>query len=519
MPDTNDLLWENRGARKSLAHIPVGFLLLHVPYEKKNGRTPFRIIEANPTFLRIFGLQNVQCTNHTLDELPPELASPLFSLARECLASAEPAAARIHVKTVQKHIQTIAFSPQKDRVVFVVTDRSKEELTQKENKRLHGELMHSQKMEDIGTLAGGIAHDFNNFITAIHGYAEVALLQAENRTYQKECLQQILLTAQRAATLTQQLLIFSRKKPMEKRPDNLSKIIHELLNMLKRIIGENISVKLKLDEQVPPAALDRGQIEQVIMNLAVNARDAMEGGGNLTVKTASVDIDEEYCKSYRDARPGKFVCMIVEDTGTGMGRETTERIFEPFFTTKKGGKGTGLGLSLVYSIVRDHGGWIHVYSEPGKGSSFRIYLPVCSLKEERPDEGVSIPETVLGRGERVLFVEDDRDIYKFVKVQLSKSGYTVFAAQTVKEAVELFKKQNNNIDILITDVVLPDKSGIELARSLLVDKPELKVLFTSGYLDREGEWELIDDKRYRFIQKPYSLTDLLRNVGETVDRI
>jgi len=517
MPDENDLLWENDEIQRLLAHMPVGFLLAHISYEKGEDLYPFRILEVNPAFLHIFGLKKEKCTNHTLDEVLPELVSSWVLLAQKSLTSSKTTEDIIYVESVQKYIQTITYSLQNDRMVFLITDRSTEEFTRRENKRLHDQLMHSQKMEDIGTLASGIAHDFNNLITAIHGYAEVALLQVENRAYQKECLQQILLTAQRAANLTQQLLFFSRKKPVEKRPYNLSKIIQELLNMLERIINENISVNLKLDCAIPPVALDRGQIEQVIMNLAVNARDAMEGGGTLTVKTTAVDIDEKYCKSYMYARPGKFVCMSVEDTGTGMDHETTEKIFKPFFTTKKGGKGTGLGLSLVYNIVKDHGGWVHVYSELGKGSTFKIYLPVCSPREEGEDERTRVPEVVYGRGERILFVEDDRDIYRFVKAHLSRSGYTVFAAQTVEEAVGLFRKQKNNIDILITDVVLPDRSGIELARLLLIDKPELKVLLTSGYLDREGDWELIDDKSYRFIQKPYSLTDLLRSVEETAN--
>jgi len=516
MPDTNDLIWENRGVQQLLAHMPVGFLIAHVSLKKGNPLL-FRIIEVNHILLRLFGLQKEDCINRTIDKVLPEL-SPLWrSISHKCLVSVEPVTTRRYIKAIERDIQIIAFRLQKNRIIFLFADKTEETLAQRENEKLHSQLIHSQKMEDIGTLAGGIAHDFNNLITAIHGYAEVALLQIENRPYQEECLQQILLTAQRAANLTQQLLFFSRKKPMEKRPDNLSKIIRELLNMLKRIIGENISVKLKLDEHIPHVALDRGQIEQVIMNLAVNARDAMHRGGLITVRTTAVDIDEEYCKLYRYAKPGKFVCMIVEDTGTGMDRETVKKLFEPFFTTKKGRKGTGLGLSLVYSIVKDHGGWINVYSEQSKGSSFKIYLPVCSLEEEPEDERIRARETILGKGERVLFVEDDNDIYRFVKTQLSKSGYTVFAAQTVKEAVELFKKQKNNIDILITDVVLPDRSGIELARLLLADKPELKVLLTSGYLDREGDWELIDDKSYRFIQKPYSLTDLLRSVGNTVN--
>ncbi len=517
MPDNYDLIWENRGVRQLLAHLPVGFLLAGVPLKKGNDPLLFRIIDINPVFLRIFRLQKEDYINRTIDEVFPEFSPLLRSIAQKCLISAEPVTVRRHIKAIERNIQTVAFRPQKNRIIFLIADRTEEILTRCENKKLQGQLMHSQKMEDIGTLAGGIAHDFNNLITAIHGYAEVALLQADNRAYQEECLKQILLTAQRAANLTQQLLFFSRKKPIEKKSDNLSKIIRELVNMLKRIIGENISVKLKLDEHIPQVALDRGQIEQVITNLAVNASDAMQEGGLLTVKTTAVDIDEEYCKSYKYAKPGKFVCMIFEDTGTGMDPETTQKLSEPFFTTKKGGKGTGLGLSLVYSIVKDHGGWINVYSEQGKGSSFKIYLPVCSLEKEPEDERIRTRETILGKGERVLFVEDDSDIYRLVKTQLSKSGYTVFTAKTVKEAAEIFKKQKDNIDILITDVVLPDSSGIELARSLLLEKPDLKVLLTSGYLDREGDWELIDDKSYRFIQKPYSLTDLLRSVGETVN--
>jgi len=395
---------------------------------------------------------------------------------------------------------------------------NKNKKAEEEKKQLYSQLIQAQKIEAIGRLAGGIAHDFNNLLTAILGYSDLAMIQTDNEDPLKKSINQIRFAAQRAAKLVHQLLIFSREEPMEFKPHNLSDIIENLLKMLKRIIGEDIAINFELDPEIWITKVDQGQIEQVIMNLAVNARDAMLNGGKLTIKTRNVHIDQEYAKSYSYARPGKFVCLSIEDKGIGMNGETIRYIFEPFFTTKKKGEGTGLGLSVVYGIVKEHKGWVNVNSEPGVGSTFNIYLPACftvAVSEKKE----SIPfQNLQGHGERILFVEDDKEIREFMKIQLREKGYIVFTAENVKNTIDIFKQEKDNIDLLFTDVVLPDKRGIELVDILLSHNSNLKILLTSGYLDKKSEWPLIKERNFRFIKKPYTLVDLLHAIKESLNQ-
>jgi len=509
-------LWKREDAyyRRFLAEFPDGFSLSEVLYDKKGNPHTSRFIEVNPAFERLTGLDRDQILDKTLKEVFPGLKSYWTHTYQKCFATGKAVHSVKYFKTLDKYFEITAYSPEKDRFVVIIHDSTEQRKAAEENKKLQLQLIHAQKMEDIGNLSGGIAHDFNNLITAIHGYAEVALMQIENKEYLKESLGQILLAAQRAANLTQQLLIFTRKEQKEVRPCNLTEIIKNHINMLKRIIGENISIRFELDPDLWTAEVDRGQIEQVMMNLAVNARDAMPEGGTLSIKTMNVQIDKACSHPRRYTRPGKFVSLVVEDTGIGMDAETREKIFKAFYTTKKSGKGTGLGLSVVDRIVKEHRGWIHVYSEVGMGSTFKIYLPSCSLDRESDTEKSVSMQTLQGTGETILFVEDDTVIYKFVKTQLTKNGYRVFAAKTVESALDIFEREKEIIEILITDVVLPDTSGVKLVNILLSRKPGLKVILTSGYLDKKAEWPSTSEKSYQFLQKPYSLTDLLRLVKE-----
>ena len=397
-----------------------------------------------------------------------------------------------------------------------ITERKRAE---EEREKMQAQLIQAQKMESIGTLAGGIAHDFNNLLTTIQGYAQLAMMSLKESDSFYENFKEIRQASVRAANLTRQLLLFSRQQAMDLHLITLNETVENLMKMLRRLIGEDITIQTDLDPNLWTNMADPGTMEQVIMNLVVNARDAMPEGKKITIKTENVDIDEGYCEIYKYAHPGKFVCLSVEDIGIGMDKEVIQHIFDPFFTTKGPGKGTGLGLSVVYGIVKQHEGWINVYSEPGRGSVFKVYLPASSVesKGEAKEEVISIQDCH-GKGERILLVEDDDEIREFAKRVLFESGYVGFEAANAEEALNIFGKEKGDFHLVFSDVVLPVKSGLQLVEQLLCRKPELKVLLTSGYTDQKSQWPVIYEKGYRFIQKPYGLTDLLRVVREVIEQ-
>lgn len=400
----------------------------------------------------------------------------------------------------------------------IAASRTRDEQKQweAERERLQAQLLQAQKMEAVGTLAGGVAHDFNNLLTTIQGYTEIALLNVDKKGPLHNNLEQVHYAAERAASLTRQLLLFSRKQPMELVPIHVNTTIEGLLKMLKRLIGEDITINTELEDDLWAVRADVGNIEQVFMNLAVNARDAMLQGGVLTIKTEKVTLDDEYCKVIPEARPGKFVCLSVADTGTGMDKSVLQRIFEPFFSTKEFGKGTGLGLAVVYGIVKQHEGWINVYSEPGKGSIFKVYLPASSeAVVEKTEEKISL-KSLQGNGERVLLVEDEPAVREFASKVLADNGYVVFDAEDVAEALELFKKEDGKFDLIFSDMVLPDKSGLHLVDRLLQDHPKLSVLLSSGYSDDKSQWPIIEERGFKFLQKPYSIPALLQAIRKTI---
>ena len=401
-------------------------------------------------------------------------------------------------------------------------------------KQMENKLRQVQKLEAIALLAGGVAHDFNNYLTVMLGYADVIINDEEIQAPVKEKVLNIRKAAENAAALTQQLLAFSRKQNIQPKIVNPNKLIADKEKMIRTILGENIKLAVDLDTHLANIKVDPSQFEQIVMNLVFNARDAMAGAclparqvpssgpeeiigeNKLIIKTENVSIDEEYCVQNPEAKAGNFIRLSVEDTGSGISKETIPHIFEPFFTTKEPGRGTGLGLSVVYGIVRQHNGWINVYSEPGQGTIFRTYLPVTVEKTVHETQKTISFSDFKGQGERILLLEDDAKIREFASSVLRKNGYDVFECASGAEAVSTFKKEKGRFHLIFSDVVLTDTNGLRLANDLLVYNPKISVLFSSGYIDYKSQWDEISKRGFKFLQKPYAVVDLLSSVRELV---
>jgi signal transduction histidine kinase len=383
-----------------------------------------------------------------------------------------------------------------------------------EQKKLEDQLRQSQKMESIGKLAGGIAHDFNNLLTSIVGYSEMLLDGISNGHPLREKIEIILDSGKKAASLTRQLLAFSRKQMLEMKIISISHTIEDLSKMLRRVIGEDITLKLKISPSVKNVKADPSQIEQILMNLAVNARQAMPDGGYLIIETKNVHLDEEYVINHAEVKPGAYVMLAVTDTGKGMSRDVQEKIFEPFFTTK-GVTGTGLGLATVYGIVKQHNGYVYVYSEIGRGTTFNLYFPATEEVEETP-----IPEiktATLHGDETVLVVDDESLIRRIVLETLEPLGYNVLEASSGKEALNLSETTEGDITLLLTDVIMPEMNGRELFESIRSGRPSIKVIFMSGYTDDIIERHGIFETGETFIKKPITPSKLARKVRDFLD--
>jgi PAS domain S-box-containing protein len=384
-----------------------------------------------------------------------------------------------------------------------------------ERVRLEEQLRQAVKMEAIGRLAGGVAHDFNNLLTVISGFGELSLDRLPPTDALRPHLEQILKAADRAATLTRQLLAFSRRQVLAVKVVDLNVVAGDMAKMLQHMLGEDIDLVWNLKPGIGRVKVDPGQIEQVIMNLAVNARDAMPRGGKLTLETANVELDESYASSHVGATPGTYVMLALSDTGVGMDRETQTRVFEPFFTTKERGKGTGLGLATVYGIVKQSGGSIWVYSEPGHGTTFKIYLPRVEGVAEAA-EAVSACTPPAGGSETILLAEDDDAVRALLRETLAKSGYTVLIATRPSQAVRLCEEHKGKIDLLLTDLVMPEMSGKDLAEQIQGLYPRVKVLYMSGYTDNAIVHHGVLDSGVAFLQKPFTPDGLLRKVREVL---
>ncbi len=386
-----------------------------------------------------------------------------------------------------------------------------------ERKKLEAQLFHAQKMEAVGTLAGGIAHDFNNILNVIIGYGNMLLDNLGSDSTFKDQMNEVLTAAERAATLTRRLLAFSRKQVVAMKPVNVNELIADIQKMLARIIGEDIDFNLDLSGRSPLVMADAGQIEQVLMNLAANARDAMPNGGRLTIHTGLQIIDDEYVAVNGYGELGTYALITVADTGGGMDEETRKKIFEPFFTTKGIGEGTGLGLAISYGIIKQHGGYIKVYSERRQGTIFKIYLPLIE-KATAPDMQAEIPDAPTGGSETVLVAEDDASLRKLASIVLESSGYRVIPAQDGEDAVNKFMEDSERIDLVMLDMIMPKRNGKEVSEVLRKVRPGIKILFTSGYTMDIVKNKELTASGIDFIHKPVLPKDLLRKVREILDR-
>jgi signal transduction histidine kinase/CheY-like chemotaxis protein len=413
--------------------------------------------------------------------------------------------AEFPVEVSLSHIQT-------DEGPFAIAFVS--DITQR--KHLEDQLLHAQKMEAVGRLAGGVAHDFNNLLTIISGYDRMLLdglsLQDPLRDYAEEVAK----AAERAGALTGQLLAFSRRQVMRPRVIDANELLRGADRMLRRLIGEDIDLTLSLAAGAGNIKADPGQVEQIVFNLAINARDAMPDGGKLTIETAVSHLDENYSRTHLGVQPGDYVLIAVSDTGHGMDAETKRHIFEPFFTTKEQGKGTGLGLATVYGTVKQSGGDIWVYSEPGRGTTFKIYFPRVA---EAPSSGDRVPSPVSRQGvETILLVEDEKGVRELVAEMLKRLGYRILKAADPLEALELSRQYEGTIHMLLTDVIMPQMSGRQLADQLLPVRPGMKVLYLSGYTENAVVHHGVLEADVEFLAKPFSHHTLAEKVRDVLDR-
>ncbi len=386
-----------------------------------------------------------------------------------------------------------------------------------ERRHLEEQLRQAMKMEAIGRLAGGIAHDFNNLLTVITGYATMISLESSQDIGLARKMDQIHRAAGRAADLTRQLLAFSRKQLLSVRSININDLVREVESMLRRLIGEDIELKVELGKDIGNVRADLSQLEQVVMNLAVNARDAMPRGGTLTIETLDAVLDEGYCASRTDVEPGMYVLICIGDTGHGMTAETVDRVFEPFFTTKGKGTGTGLGLSTVYGIVKQHGGHVAVYSELGSGTTFKIYLPRVDEPVDSQPVGKETQEKPCGM-ETILLVEDEEAVRDLAAEALEMLGYLVLKAASPKKAVQISENHSGPIDLLLSDVILPETDGKTLYKILAKSRTHMKVLFMSGYTENFIVHRGMLDPEVSFLQKPFTVYDIARKVRSVLDQ-
>ena len=448
-------------------------------------------------------------------EFPVEISlSPLQRQARKELAEAkETLELRVRDRTRELQQSNQALQAEIARRELAQQQRDQE---QDRAKRLEEQLAQTERMEAIGRLAGGVAHDFNNLLGVILGNSELLLQDESLDNHLGERLQEIKMAGEEATSLTRQLLAFSRQQVFERQILDLNVVLRDMQPLLARIIRESIHFELDLGKQVGSIRIDRSQLAPVILNLVANARDAMTSGGRLRVETCNVELDESYTREHVDVRPGSYVQLSVTNSGSGMDRETVSRIFEPFFTTKEHGRGSGLGLATVYGIVRQSGGHVWVYSEPGLGTTFKIYFPRVIEASDSPPRRV-LADAASSASETILLVEDSRLLAKVTRDFLVSDGYDVLMAANPREAFRISESHHAPIHLLLTDVVMPDMNGRELAEQLLARRPEMKVLYMSGYTNGILLEHAFRAEDSAFIEKPFSHDALSRKVRHTLN--
>jgi PAS domain S-box-containing protein len=477
---------------------------------------------VNDAAIHHYGYSREEFLGMTIKDIrPPENVPALLAFIMKVSEGINPSGVWKHRKKdatiIDVEVTSHPFTFLGRRAEFVLAhDVTERRAAEEALKKTEEQLRQSQKLEAVGQLAGGIAHDFNNLLTAITGYSDLSLRRLKPDDHIYNNIEQIKKAGERAASLTRQLLAFSRKQILQPKVLDLNSIVSDMDKMLRRLIGEDIDLVSMPGLQLGKVKADPGQLEQVVMNLAINARDAMPQGGKLTIETKNVYLDRAYAQAHVSVTPGRYVMLAVSDTGVGMNAETRERIFEPFFTTKEAGKGTGLGLSTVYGIVKQSGGNIWVYSEVNHGTTFKIYLP---LVEEEVSTEPNVIALDLARGtETILMVEDEDALREMIREILELEGYTVLVANNGYEALSICEKYERAIDLLITDVVMPELSGRELAERLSRNCSKAKVLFMSGYTDDAIIRHGVLQAGASFLQKPFSPDALTHKVREVLDQ-
>jgi PAS domain S-box-containing protein len=480
--------------------------------------TKGRRLYNSPSYEKILGYTPLELGGTTaVDQIHPEDREKVLKAAADARSTGVGRSLEYRMRhkdgswrTLESRASTISKSGQVEKLVIVNRDVT-------ERKHLEDQFRQSQKMEAVGRLSGGVAHDFNNLLGVIIGYGEIVQEGTPDESPLRTCIDEILKAGHRAGGLTRQLLAFSRQQVMDPRVLDLNVVVKDMEKMLKRLIGEDIRLKTELDSTLVHIRADQGQIEQVIMNLAVNARDAMLEGGELRLTTSNFHMDEEFVRRYPyPVLVGDYVLLTVSDTGVGMDATTRARVFEPFFTTKEKGKGTGLGLSMVYGVVKQSGGYIEVLSEPGAGATFTIYLPKVEVDVDPQKQATELPASLLGT-ETLLLVEDETSLRKLSRHLLELCGYKVLEAENGAEALKLSQEHKGIIHLLLTDVVMPGMSGRVLADQLVKRRPETRVVYMSGYTGQTvGEHGVLAEGSF-FLPKPFTRQALAHKIREALD--
>ncbi|MBI5382301.1 MAG: PAS domain S-box protein [Opitutae bacterium] len=487
-----------------------GFALHEMIFDEAGRPADYRFLVANPAFERITGLKAEQIVGRRLLEVLPDSERKWIEIYGGVVLTGEPRRFEEYSSALKKHFDILAFRPEPGQFACLIRDVT-------DRKQLESQFLQAQKMEAVGQLAGGVAHDFNNIISAT--LMHLSLLQDDPRVPAalKTSLRELETEARRAANLTRQLLLFGRRESMEARPVDLNEVLANLLKMLRRLIGENYQLVFAGGNTAHWVCADVGMLEQVAMNLCVNARDAMPRGGQVTLAVNSAEISTEAAKSNVHARPGRFVCLTVSDTGCGMSEETLKRIFEPFFTTKEAGKGTGLGLATVYGIVQQHRGWVNVESAVDRGTTFAIYLPV--LAEPPPTIAPTAEPVLRGGTETILLVEDEEVVRRGAASIMRRLGYRVLEAANGVQALQLWERHASSVDLLFTDMVMPeDMTGLDLVEQLRRQKPGLKAIVASGYSVEVMNQETLAAAGITYLAKPFAKNPLARAVRSVLDQ-
>ena len=512
-----DLKKSEEQYRTLFESIDEGFCVIQVIFNAAGKPVDYRFLETNPAFEKQTGLHDAN--GQLMRSLAPDHEDHWFETYGRIVMTGRPERFQNEAKALGRWFDVYAFrieAPEQRRVAVLFNDITARIKGEKEREMLQAQLFQAQKLESVGRLAGGVAHDYNNMLSVIAGYTELAIEKVPPESELHADLKEVQAAARRSIEITRQLLAFARKQTIDPQVVDLNELVESMLRMMRRLIGEDINLVWHPGRQLWSVKMDPTQVDQMLANLCVNARDAIEGVGTVTIETRNLDCDDTCCNANAGSRPGEFVVLTVSDDGCGMDKETLGRIFEPFFTTKGVTEGTGLGLATIYGIVQQNQGCIDVHSEPGQGTTFKIYLPRHAADPASVETETEL-QPLVGHGESVLVVEDEPAIMKMTQTLLQRLGYRVFAVGSPIQALQLAKTNTDDIDLLVTDVVMPEMNGRDLAHQMQALHPNLKILYMSGYTADVIAHRGVLEEDMHFIQKPFTLSDLGLKIRKAFD--